>query len=176
MVPPLLLLFAAITAALPLIKLKFSYSHLNGKSEKVLTLGGIRLPTDRKRSGTARDKKNTFRLIKALFGIKDELLKRITIEIIKISYVSADRDPYNAVMKYNIVNAVTGSALFFAENSLKIKDSSVYICCDHAAERSSIEIEFEISIRACAFVAVCLRSDKSLLKLLIGSPNRGKEE
>lgn len=159
-------LIAMIFAVILLSKLKFSFSYSDGQIVTEIRLSIFKLPTDKKKGKKKSSIDAKFRILKSLFGIRNELKEYIRIEKLKISYLSADRDPYNAVMKYNIVNAVTGSALLFAENSRKIRNKSICINTDFTQEEQKTKMVLGLSIRVWQIALLCFRMDESILKLL----------
>ena len=158
---------AVILAALSLQKLEFTLSFNNGSIDTALKLGLITIKPGRKKSNGAVGNNKTILIIKALYGVKDKLRKYLRLEKLKISYLSADRDPYNAVMKYNIVNTVMRSALLFAENSRNTKNVSINSEIRFSQENSEISAVLGISVRVWQVIALCFRLDKGVLKSLI---------
>lgn len=160
---------AVLVLALLMLRLKINISYADGDIKTELRFSVLKIPLDKKKDPASKkpiiDKGDLPRVTKAVLGILDGLRQRTVIEKLKISCIPADPDPYNAVIKYNMINAVLGSALSFAEEYFKIKDKQIYTQLDLDRAESMASIAVGISIRALWLLRPGFRIGSEILKI-----------
>ena len=80
--------------------------------------------------------------------------------------ISAD-DPYDAVMRYNRLNGLIGSAIPFFENGFKVRKKDIFLDLDLEGEKSRFQFEITARVRVGRLLAIALAAGFSFLKLLI---------
>lgn len=80
--------------------------------------------------------------------------------------ISAD-DPYDAVMRYNRLNGLIGSAIPFFENGFKVRKKDIFLDLDLEGEKSRFQFEITARVRVGRLLAIALAAGFSFVKLLI---------
>lgn len=93
------------------------------------------------------EKEDWLEVIGVILKVLAKFNHSITINEFKFHYAVKDSDPYDAVMKYNTINAIAGSLIPFMENNFRIKERDIYI--DLALNEQAIkpDIRLVLTIR-----------------------------
>lgn len=86
-------------------------------------------------------------VIETVFKLMAKFKKSIVFDKIRFVYTVTAPDPYDAVIKYNLVNLAAGSFAPFMENNFKIKDFNVNINLDLDDQRGNIDIHIILTVR-----------------------------
>lgn len=165
-----LLIALLIIAVVLSLRLRIFFSFNNGKTEFYIGLFFFKRPIRRKKSssgGPSLKKNELYKLLKAVLSAASELRRKIIIEKLKIYCIEADPDPYNAVMKYNVINAAVGSALPFVEKAFNIKKKEIYTDVNTSSAKSKTILELGISLKLFELLHPLLHVGLAVLKILV---------
>lgn len=90
----------------------------------------------------------------------------ITFGLIKLHCLISAQDPYDAVVRYNAINAFIGSAIPFFESDFKVKNRDILVDLDLQSGKSAFEAEVEASIRVGRLVGIALAVGFKFVQLL----------
>ena len=91
----------------------------------------------------------------------------ISFGLIRFYCVITADDPYDAVMRYNRLNGLIGSAIPFFENGFKVRKKDIFLDLDLEGEKSRFQFEITARVRVGRLLAIALAAGFSFLKLLI---------
>ena len=137
---------------------------------------GIRikiLPSKKKAKDKKKEKKKRLSVNERLQTVKiiiktlGKVKHIILFEKVRIKYIAASDNPFNTVQKYNAVNAIVASAIPYFEGSFRVGKGDILIDTDMTAEKSVIEFEIKLSIRAGEILYLGIFSGTDVLKLLL---------
>lgn len=106
------------------------------------------LPIKKKAKNKPKQSLNELYLsLNAAIKAYNKIKKSIVIENINIYFISADDDPYTAVMKYNAANSFAFSLMTYLENCFNVKKHNINIDTDMTGNESITELSAELSLR-----------------------------
>ena len=106
------------------------------------------LPKEKKRKEKPKQSlAQRYLSLNAAIKAYNKIKKSIVIENLRISFISADADPFNAVMKYNAANAFAFSLFTYLESCHKIENREIDIDTDMTAVKSTLDAAARLSLR-----------------------------
>lgn len=116
---------------------------------------------EKTREKDKKNKKLQFRdildIIRIVLETSGRFFKRLSIDELRLMYVSRNEDPYKAVMNYGAFNAAIGAFLPILHKSISVKKEKIDSNVDFSSDRSVIEGGLILTIRfgQLIFVAIC---------------------
>ncbi len=90
----------------------------------------------------------------------------ISFGVIKLRCLISAPDPYDAVVRYNAVNAFICSAIPFFESGFHVKNRDIFVDLDLQSGKSTLEAKADASIRVGALVGIALAVGFKFVQLL----------
>lgn len=106
------------------------------------------LPKEKKRKEKPKQSlAQSYLSLNAAIKAYNKIKKSVVIEKLRMSLISADAEPFNAVMKYNAANAFAFSLFTYLESCHKIKNREIDIDTDMTAVKSTLDAAVRVSLR-----------------------------
>lgn len=106
-------------------------------------------------------------LAKAALRALKRFKNGLVFGIIRLHCVISAQDPYDAVMRYNAVNAFIGSAIPFFESGFNVRSKELFVDLDLQSGVSVAHGKVEVSVRLGRLVGIAFLVGLSFLKLLV---------
>lgn len=109
------------------------------------------------------------RLVKTALRALRRFKRSVYFDLIRLHAVVSAPDPYDAVMRYNMLNGFVGSMIPFFESGFRVKERDICIDLDMQSGESRAEAELCASVRLGSVLALGLAAGFELLKILINN-------
>lgn len=110
--------------------------------------------------------------LKALKSLK----KGVYFELLRLQCTVSAPDPYDAVMRYNAINAAVSSFITFLEGGFRVKKKDVSVALDFDRAAMNTELELSVSLRIAALLALGVKIAIGFLRIYIRSKKRIRTE